>query len=193
MFEYCGSAIRALSMEERMTVCNMSIEAGARAGLVAPDDTTYQYLAGRPFAPKGADWDAAVARWKQLPTDEGATYDKSITIDADALEPMITFGTNPGHGHSDHGARFPIRPAWPIRSSASRSSKALRYMDLKPASRCSAIRSTWCSSEAAPTRACRDLRAAAARAEGPQGESERARDGGARIAGDQAAGRSRRA
>src|SRR5205085_3257155 len=94
VFEYCGSAIRALSMEERMTVCNMSIEAGARAGMIAPDDTTYQYVNGRHYAPKGADWDAAVARWKQLPTDEGATYDKKISIDAGALEPMITFGTN---------------------------------------------------------------------------------------------------
>jgi 3-isopropylmalate/(R)-2-methylmalate dehydratase large subunit len=98
VLEYMGSAIRALSMEERMTVCNMSIEGGARAGLIAPDDTTFQYLAGRPHAPKGAEWDAAVARWRQLPTDEGATYDRSISIDADALEPMITYGTNPGMG-----------------------------------------------------------------------------------------------
>src|SRR5664280_442358 len=98
VFEYCGSAIRALGMEERMTVCNMSIEGGARAGLVSPDDATFQYLYGRPHAPKGAAWDAAVARWKQLPTDEGAVYDHSITMDADALEPMITYGTNPGMG-----------------------------------------------------------------------------------------------
>src|SRR3954447_25082190 len=98
VFEYTGSAIRALSVEERMTVCNMSIEGGARAGLIAPDDTTFEYLAGRPHAPKGAAWEAAVARWKQLPTDEGATYDRSVTIDADALEPMITYGTNPGMG-----------------------------------------------------------------------------------------------
>jgi 3-isopropylmalate/(R)-2-methylmalate dehydratase large subunit len=98
VFEYCGSTIRALSMEERMTVCNMSIEGGARAGLVAPDDTTYQFLAGRPFAPTGAAWDAALERWRQLPTDEGAAYDRQIDIDAAALEPMITFGTNPGMG-----------------------------------------------------------------------------------------------
>src|SRR5690349_4086329 len=82
IFEYTGSAVRALSMEERMTVCNMSIEGGARAGLIAPDDTTFQYLCGRPAAPKGAEWDAAVARWKQLPTDDGAAYDRSIAIDA---------------------------------------------------------------------------------------------------------------
>ena len=98
VFEYTGSAIRALSMEERMTVCNMSIEAGARAGLVAPDEKTFEYLKGRRFAPKGEKWDEAVAKWKELVTDEGATYDHSITIDADSLEPMITFGTNPGMG-----------------------------------------------------------------------------------------------
>jgi 3-isopropylmalate/(R)-2-methylmalate dehydratase large subunit len=131
VFEYCGSAIRSLSMEERMTVCNMSIEAGARAGLVAPDDTTYQYVAGRQYAPKGAQWDAAVARWKQLPTDEGATYDKSIVIDAGSLEPMITFGTNPGMG-------IPIRGAVPnptdITDPLERDSlaRALVYMDLSP-------------------------------------------------------------
>src|SRR5271156_3341508 len=98
IFEYCGSAIRSLSMEERMTVCNMSIEGGARAGLVAPDDTTYQYVAGREFAPKGKDWDTALARWKQLPTDDGAAYAKELTLDANTLEPMVTFGTNPGMG-----------------------------------------------------------------------------------------------
>lgn len=98
IIEYTGNAIRALSMEERMTVCNMTIEGGARAGLVAPDDTTFQYLHGRPHAPKGAEWDAAVARWKQLVTDADATYGRTITIDAGALEPMITFGTNPGMG-----------------------------------------------------------------------------------------------
>ena len=98
VIEYTGSAIRALTMEQRMTVCNMSIEGGARAGLIAPDDTTYEFLAGRKLAPKGAAWDAAVTRWRTLPTDEGATYDKEIFIDASALEPMITFGTNPGQG-----------------------------------------------------------------------------------------------
>jgi len=98
VIEYTGSAIRALTMEQRMTVCNMSIEGGARAGLIAPDDKTYEFLAGRKLAPKGAAWDAAVAKWRTLPTDEGATYDKEIFIDASALEPMITFGTNPGQG-----------------------------------------------------------------------------------------------
>src|SRR5438477_8215675 len=98
VFEYSGSAIRSLSMEERMTICNMSIEGGARAGLVAPDDVTYEYLAARPHAPKGAEWDRALSLWRKLPTDNGATFDKKIHIDAGALEPMITFGTNPGMG-----------------------------------------------------------------------------------------------
>jgi len=127
IIEYRGSAIRALSMEERMTVCNMSIEGGARAGLVAPDDKTFEYVAGRPFAPK--DFDAAVAKWRTLPSDEGAVYDRDVSIDANALEPMITFGTNPGMG-------IPITAAVPDPSSVSDAleretlSKALRYMQL---------------------------------------------------------------
>jgi len=96
VIEYRGSAIRAMSMEERMTVCNMSIEAGARAGMIAPDDTTYQYLAGRPLAPLGAAWDAAVKRWRSLPSDAGARFDREINIDVSTLAPMVTFGTNPG-------------------------------------------------------------------------------------------------
>ena len=131
VFEYQGSAIRSLSMEERMTVCNMSIEAGARAGLVAPDDTTYQYINGRPHAPKGKDWDEAVARWKQLPTDEGATYAKELKIDASALEPMVTFGTNPGMGMPISSAiPDPANIADPIEKSDLQ--KALKYMDLQP-------------------------------------------------------------
>jgi len=96
VIEYRGSAIRAMSMEERMTVCNMSIEAGARAGMIAPDDTTYQYLAGRPLAPQGAAWDVAVKRWRSLPSDAGARFDREVNIDVSALGPMVTFGTNPG-------------------------------------------------------------------------------------------------
>jgi 3-isopropylmalate/(R)-2-methylmalate dehydratase large subunit len=124
VFEYTGSAIRGLSMEERMTVCNMSIEGGARAGLVAPDDKTFQYLSGRPHAPKGAAWDEAVARWKKLPTDEGATYDRSLTIDADALEPMITYGTNPGMG-------LAINAPLPDGGADPAVAKALKYMGLE--------------------------------------------------------------
>src|SRR6185503_16899980 len=98
VFEYRGDAIRGLTMEQRMTVCNMSIEGGARAGLIAPDDTTFEYLHGREFTPKDGEWDNAVSRWRLLPSDDQATYDKTVTLDASALEPMITFGTNPGMG-----------------------------------------------------------------------------------------------
>lgn len=96
VIEYRGDAITAMSMEERMTICNMSIEGGARAGMIAPDETTFAYLKGRPRAPQGADWDAAISRWRELCTDEGAGFDKSVTLDADTLTPMVTFGTNPG-------------------------------------------------------------------------------------------------
>ena len=129
VFEYRGDAISALSMEGRMTVCNMSIEAGARAGLIAPDDTTIEYLAGRLHAPKGAAWDAAVARWRGLGTDDGAVFDRSISIDVSALEPMITFGTNPGMG-------IPVTSAVPdpadLDDASQRDSlaKALAYMGL---------------------------------------------------------------
>jgi len=108
----------------------MSIEGGARAGLVAPDDTTFQYLSGRPHAPKGAEWDAAVARWKQLPTDEGATYDRSVTIDADALEPMITYGTNPGMGMSIN-APLPDPSQFADPMERDSITKALKYMGLE--------------------------------------------------------------
>jgi 3-isopropylmalate/(R)-2-methylmalate dehydratase large subunit len=131
VFEYTGEAIRALSMEERMTICNMSIEGGARAGLIAPDDTTFQYVAGRPYAPKGADWDAALVAWRALPTDDSATYDKIVTLDANALTPMITYGTNPGMGMPIDG-RIPDPSALPDPSQRVALDKALRYMDLRP-------------------------------------------------------------
>ena len=98
VLEYRGEAIEKLSMEGRMTICNMSIEAGARAGMIAPDETTFAYLKGRPHAPSGADWDAAVAYWKTLRTDEGAVFDAEVVIDGDALTPYVTWGTNPGQG-----------------------------------------------------------------------------------------------
>ncbi len=131
VFEYTGEAIRVLSMEERMTVCNMSIEGGARAGMIAPDDTTFQYVAGRPYAPEGAAWDAAVAAWRRLPTDAGATYDATITLGASTLTPMITFGTNPGMGMPIDGhVPDPSKQADPSQRLALE--KALRYMDLRP-------------------------------------------------------------
>jgi 3-isopropylmalate/(R)-2-methylmalate dehydratase large subunit len=131
VFEYTGAAIRDLSMEERMTVCNMSIEGGARAGLIAPDETTFAFLKGRPGAPQGAAWDAAVAAWRQLPSDPGATYDNTVTLDADSLEPMITYGTNPGMGMPITG-RVPD-PAG-VGDAVQRRSleKALVYMGLTP-------------------------------------------------------------
>ncbi|MCX6494504.1 MAG: 3-isopropylmalate dehydratase large subunit [Actinobacteria bacterium] len=134
VLEYRGSAIRNLSMEGRMTICNMSIEAGARAGIVAPDDTTFNYLRGRPHAPEGADWDDAIEYWRTLHTDEGAVFDKEIFLDADELEPFVTWGTNPGQGVSlNDTVPNPADFADPLdRSSAER---ALEYMALEPGTR----------------------------------------------------------
>ncbi len=129
VFEYRGSAIRALSMEGRMTICNMSIEAGARAGMVAPDETTYAYLRGRPHAPEGADWDAAMAYWQTLPTDADAVFDAEVFIDADALEPFVTWGTNPGQGVSLSG-RVPDPAQYADRNDRAAAERALEYMDL---------------------------------------------------------------
>jgi len=131
VFEYTGSAIRGLTMEQRMTVCNMSIEGGARAGLIAPDDTTFAYLKGREHAPKGAEWDQAVARWQALTSDEGAVYDHSISLDAADLEPMITYGTNPGMGMKITG-RIPDPASLNDANQKAALDKALRYMDLQP-------------------------------------------------------------
>ena len=129
--EYAGAALRAMSVEERLTVCNMSIEAGARAGMVAPDDATYAYLAGRPFAPQGARWDAALAYWRSLPTDDGARFDREVSLDAAALEPMVTWGTSPEHA-------LPIGAVVPDPANASdaarrqATARALEYMGLAP-------------------------------------------------------------
>ncbi len=125
VIEYRGSVFRAMTMEERMTVCNMSIEAGARAGMIAPDETTFAYLEGRRRAPQGAAWDAAVAAWKALPSDEGAVFDREEKFDAAAIEPMITYGTNPGMG-------VPITSAVPAPANAT-AAKALAYMGLTAA------------------------------------------------------------
>jgi 3-isopropylmalate/(R)-2-methylmalate dehydratase large subunit len=133
-FEYAGPAIRALSMEGRMTICNMSIEAGARAGMVAPDDTTFAYLHGRPHAPKGADWDRALAQWRALATDADARFDREVVLDAGALEPMATWGTSPEHGAPVSGA---VPDPAAERDAARKGSmeKALDYMGLKPGDR----------------------------------------------------------
>jgi len=131
VLEYTGEAIYGLSMEQRMTICNMSIEGGARAGMIAPDDTTFDYLHGREFAPEGEEWDAAVAKWRSLPTDAGATYDKSITLDASELEPMITYGTNPGMGMKIT-ERVPNADLFKDASQKAAFEKALIYMGLQP-------------------------------------------------------------
>lgn len=131
VLEFRGSAIRALSMEGRMTICNMSIEAGARAGMVAPDETTFEYLKGRPHAPKGQDWDDAVAYWRTLPTDDGAEFDTEVFIDADELEPFVTWGTNPGQGSSlSASVPNPVEIDDPNERAAAE--RALEYMDLTP-------------------------------------------------------------
>ncbi len=131
VFEYRGAAIRNLSMEGRMTVCNMSIEGGARAGMVAPDDTTFEYMYGRQHAPSGTDWDAAIANWRTLPSDAGAVFDQEITLSADALIPMITYGTNPGMGMPITEA-VPAPADEPDINKKSALDKALAYMDLSP-------------------------------------------------------------
>lgn len=130
VFEYRGEAIRQLSMEGRMTICNMSIEGGARAGMIAPDETTFEYIKGRKYAPTGADWDSAVEEWKQLPSDEGAVYDAEITLNADELIPMITYGTNPGMG-MPITANVPAPDNEPDYNSKIALDKALTYMDLQ--------------------------------------------------------------
>ncbi|AWR21187.1 MAG: 3-isopropylmalate dehydratase large subunit [Aurantimicrobium sp.] len=131
VLEFRGSAIRALSMEGRMTICNMAIEAGARAGMVAPDQTTFDYLEGRPHAPVGADWDEAVAYWKTLPTDEGATFDAEVNLDANELEPFVTWGTNPGQGVSLSDV-VPSPEDFADPNERAAAERALEYMDLKP-------------------------------------------------------------
>ncbi|RIK44355.1 MAG: 3-isopropylmalate dehydratase large subunit [Chloroflexi bacterium] len=131
VFEYRGSAIRSLSMANRMTICNMSIEGGARAGMIAPDETTFEYVKGRPYAPKGADWEKAVAYWRTLATDDDTTFDRELTLDATKLEPMVTYGTNPGQGVPVTG-RIPL--AEELEDPAERRSllSAMDYMGLKP-------------------------------------------------------------
>lgn len=127
--EFAGSVIRELSMEGRMTVCNMSIESGARGGLIAPDDKTFEYIKGREFAPKGADFDKAVAKWKELKTDDDAVFDKELTYDAADIEPMITYGTNPGMGAKISG-RVPVEQDIE-KSNLMSFNKALNYMGFK--------------------------------------------------------------
>ena len=131
VLEYRGEAIRELSMEGRMTICNMSIEAGARAGMIAPDETTFEYVKGRPHAPQGADWDEAVAYWKTLRSDDDATFDAEVVIDADELEPFVTWGTNPGQG-LPLSAEVPAPEDFVDETDRYAAERALEYMDLVP-------------------------------------------------------------
>jgi 3-isopropylmalate/(R)-2-methylmalate dehydratase large subunit len=165
VLEYRGSAIRALSMEARMTICNMSIEAGARAGMVAPDETTFAYLKGRPHAPTGKDWDDAVSYWKTLPTDEGAKFDAEVFLDADTLDPFVTWGTNPGQGVSLlDSVPNPEDILDPNEKAAAL--RALEYMDLKPGTKMKDIRVDTVFLGSCTNSRIEDLRAAAAIIEG---------------------------
>jgi 3-isopropylmalate/(R)-2-methylmalate dehydratase large subunit len=165
VLEYRGSAIRALSMEARMTICNMSIEAGARAGMVAPDQITYDYLEGRPHAPQGADWDEALAYWKTLPTDEGAKFDAEVFLDANTLDPFVTWGTNPGQGISLNDS-VPSPDDFSDPNDKAAAIRALEYMDLTPGTKMKDIAVNTVFLGSCTNSRIEDLRAAAAIVEG---------------------------
>jgi 3-isopropylmalate/(R)-2-methylmalate dehydratase large subunit len=165
VLEYRGSAIRALSMEARMTICNMSIEAGARAGMVAPDQITYDYLDGRPHAPEGADWDEALAYWKTLPTDEGAKFDADVFLDANTLDPFVTWGTNPGQGISLNDS-VPSPDDFSDPNDKAAAIRALEYMDLTPGTKMKDIAVNTVFLGSCTNSRIEDLRAAAAIVEG---------------------------
>jgi len=160
VLEYRGSAIRALSMEGRMTICNMSIEAGARAGMVAPDETTYKFVKGRPHAPEGQDWDDAVAYWQTLATDEGAKFDAEVFIDADNLDPFVTWGTNPGQGVSLLET-VPNPADFTDANEREAAVNALKYMDLEPGTPMRAIKVNTVFVGSCTNGRIEDLRAAA--------------------------------
>ena len=161
VLEYRGSAIRALSMEARMTICNMSIEAGARAGMVAPDEITFAYLQGRAHAPEGANWDAAVDYWKSLGTDEGATFDAEVFLDANTLDPFVTWGTNPGQGVSllDH---VPNPESYDDPNERAAAERALEYMGLEAGTPMKSIKVDTVFLGSCTNSRIEDLRAAAA-------------------------------
>jgi len=163
--EFCGTAIQALTMEERMTVCNMAIELGAKAGMVAADQTTFDYLQGRPFAPKGADWDAAVAYWSTLKTDAGAKFDAELVLDGNAIEPQVTWGTNPGQVIS---INTPIPAPEDFADPVARSSaqKALEYMALTAGQKLSDVKIDKAFIGSCTNGRIEDIRAAAAVAKG---------------------------
>ena len=165
VLEYRGSAIRSLSMEARMTICNMSIEAGARAGMVAPDETTFEYLKGRAHAPSGDDWDSAVEYWKTLPTDVGATFDAEVFLDANTLDPFVTWGTNPGQGVSLNDV-VPEPSSFSDANEVAAAQRALEYMDLVPGTKMKDIKVDTVFLGSCTNSRIEDLRAAAAIIEG---------------------------
>ncbi|REE88602.1 3-isopropylmalate/(R)-2-methylmalate dehydratase large subunit [Paenibacillus taihuensis] len=167
VMEYTGEAIRSLSMEERMTVCNMSIEAGARAGLIAPDETTFEYLRGREYAPQGEAFDRAVAAWKELNTDEGAAFDTVVDFDVDSLIPQVTWGTSPGMG-TDITANVPVPAELPTENERKAAEKALEYMGLTPGTPMSEIDIDYVFIGSCTNGRIEDLRAAAEVARGYQ-------------------------
>lgn len=167
VLEYRGSAIRALSMDARMTICNMSIEAGARAGMIAPDQTTFDYVQGRPHAPSGADWDAAVEDWKQLHSDEGAEFDAEVFLDADTLEPFVTWGTNPGQGVS-LSESVPSPEDFEDENDRKACERALEYMGLTGGTPMKDIRVDTVFLGSCTNSRMEDLRAAAAIIKGKQ-------------------------
>ena len=165
VIEYSGAPIEALSMEGRMTICNMSIEAGARAGMIAPDETTFAYLEGRPAAPRGADWEAAVDRWRELRSDPEATFDRTIRIDVSALKPQVTWGTNPGMIAPVDGV-VPDPSAFTDTAERDAVERALRYMDLEPGTPITDVRIDRVFIGSCTNARIEDLRAAAAVVDG---------------------------
>jgi len=161
VIEFAGAAIRGLTVEGRLTVCNMAIEAGARAGMIAPDDAVYQYLHGREYAPKGADWDRALAQWRTLPTDDGARFDRGVALDGAALEPMLTWGTSPEEA-LPVSARIPDPQALGDADKRAHAAQALAYMDLKPGTALTDIRIDRAFIGSCTNGRIEDLRAAAA-------------------------------
>lgn len=165
VLEYTGEAIRSLTMEERMTVCNMSIEAGARAGLIAPDETTFEYLRGREYVPQGEAFDLAVAEWSKLPTDEGATFDTVVDFDVDSLIPQVTWGTSPGMG-TDITSVVPNPAEMATENERKAAEAALEYMALKPGTPMSEIEIDYVFIGSCTNGRIEDLRAAAEVAKG---------------------------
>jgi len=165
VIEYTGDVIRELSMEERMTICNMSIEAGARAGMIAPDETTFEYLRGREYAPKGEEFDRAVERWKKLRTDEGAVFDKVVEFDISTLAPQVTWGTSPGMG-TDITSVVPNPDDFPTENERKAAAAALEYMGLKPGTPMTEIKIDYAFIGSCTNGRIEDLRAAAKVAKG---------------------------